>query len=219
MTTHKHHVLCAVDYSASSRTALRYASVAAQQIGATLTVLNVADPLLVAAMRTYGVTDWPQREREELRAFCRETRGRDHGFDVDVRVGRPEDEIHGVSRTLGADLLVIGSHGLTGVRKVFGSMAERVLRESEIPVLVTPTDVHAQRRPRMSRRSCAASSLPLISARSQVRWCSSAPSSANASPFRCFSCTRSNHLARRLERVVICPACSEPCVNALRRPC
>jgi K+-sensing histidine kinase KdpD len=44
MTTHKHHVLCAVDYSASSRTALRYASVAAQQIGATLTVLNVANP-------------------------------------------------------------------------------------------------------------------------------------------------------------------------------
>jgi nucleotide-binding universal stress UspA family protein len=144
MSTSKRHVLCAVDYSASSRTALRYASVAAQQIDATLTVLNVANPLLVAAMQTYGVTGWPVPEREELRAFCRETLGRDDVFEVDVRVGRPEHEIHAVSRTLSADLLVMGSHGLTGVRKMFfGSTAERVLRESDVPVLVTPSDVHA----------------------------------------------------------------------------
>jgi nucleotide-binding universal stress UspA family protein len=143
MSTSKRHVLCAVDYSASSRTALRYASVAARQIDASLTALNVANPLLVAAMQTYGVTDWPVPEREELRAFCRETLG-DDVFEVDVRVGRPEDEIHAVSRTLSADLLVMGSHGLTGVRKMFfGSTAERVLRESDVPVLVTPSDVHA----------------------------------------------------------------------------
>jgi nucleotide-binding universal stress UspA family protein len=61
-----------------------------------------------------------------------------------VRVGRPEDEIHAVSRTLAADLLVIGSHGLTGIRKMFfGSTAERVLRETDVPVLVTPSDIHA----------------------------------------------------------------------------
>ena len=144
MATRKRHVLCAVDYSACSRAALRYASAAAQQIDATLTVLNVTDPLLVATMQTFGVTDWPAPEREELRAFCRETLGRDDGCDVDVRVGRPEDEIHAVSRTLAADLLVIGSHGLTGIRKMFfGSTAERVLRESDVPVLVTPSDVHA----------------------------------------------------------------------------
>ena len=67
MATRKRHVLCAVDYSACSRAALRYASAAAQQIDATLTVLNVADPLLVATMQTFGVTDWPAPEREELR--------------------------------------------------------------------------------------------------------------------------------------------------------
>src|SRR5687767_2273790 len=98
MAARKRHVLCAVDYSASSRTALRYASVAARQIDATLTALNVANPLLVAGMQTYGVSDWPIPERDELRAFCRETLGGDDGFDVDVRVGRPDEEIHAVAQ-------------------------------------------------------------------------------------------------------------------------
>ena len=97
-------------------------------------------------MQTYGVTDWPVPEREELRAFCRETLGRDDVFEVDVRVGRPEDEIHAVAQTLGADLLVMGSQGLTGIPKMLlGSTAERVLRESNVPVLVTASDVHAPR--------------------------------------------------------------------------
>jgi nucleotide-binding universal stress UspA family protein len=144
MATRKGDVLCAVDYSASSRTALRYALVTAAHLDATLTVLNVANPLLVSALQTYGITDWPAPEREELRAFCCETLGRDDGFDMDVRVGRAEDEIHAVAQTLHADLLVIGSHGLTGIRKMFfGSTAERVLRDSEVPVLVTPSDAHA----------------------------------------------------------------------------
>ena len=143
MTTSTLHVLCAVDYSAASRTALRCASLAAEHAQARLTVLTVNDPLLVEAMRAHGPGDWPLPEREELRAFCRETLGTDLAFEADVRVGRAADEILAAAADLGADLLVIGSHGLTGIRKMFfGSTAERVLRQSEIPVLVAPDTLH-----------------------------------------------------------------------------
>lgn len=140
----KPHVLCAVDFSAGSRTALRYAVVAAGQLDARLTAVTVNDPLLVEAMRAYGSADWPGPEREELRAFCLETIGADYPLDVEVRVGRAAPEILTLATELPAGLLVMGCHGLTGVRKVFfGSTAERVLRESAIPVLVAPTNLHA----------------------------------------------------------------------------
>ena len=143
MTASTRHVLCAVDYSAASRTALRSAALAADRAQARLPILTVNDPLLVEAMRAYGTGDWPAPEREELRLFCCETLGTDQPYATEVRVGRAADEIVAVAASLGADLLVIGSHGLTGLRKMFfGSTAERVLRQSEIPVLVTPSALY-----------------------------------------------------------------------------
>lgn len=143
MTSRSRHVLCAVDYSAASRTALRVAMLAAERADARLTVVTVSDPLLVEAMRAYGPGDWRDAEREELAAFSSEALGARQAFDVDVRVGRAADEILEAAAALPADLLVLGSHGLTGVRKMFfGSTAERVLRRSEIPVLVTPGNLH-----------------------------------------------------------------------------
>jgi universal stress protein E len=138
------HILCAVDFSASSRTALRYAAATAGSIGARLTVLTVNDPLLVEALKSVGESEWPALEAAELRDFCRETLGRDVPLDVAVRVGRPADEIQACAADLHADLLVMGCHGLTGIRKLFfGSTTEGVLKASTIPVLVTPTDLHA----------------------------------------------------------------------------
>ena len=59
-------------------------------------------------------------------------------IDYVVGVGRPAEELLRIARDPRADLIVMSSHGLTGIRKLFfGSTAERVLRESDIPVLVT----------------------------------------------------------------------------------
>jgi nucleotide-binding universal stress UspA family protein len=56
-------------------------------------------------------------------------------------VGRPAPEILRVAQETGADLIVMSSHGRSGVRKMFfGSTTERVLRETTVPVLVTPDD-------------------------------------------------------------------------------
>ena len=58
-------------------------------------------------------------------------------FYVHARIGKPADQILHLARELGADLIVIGSHGLTGIeRLVLGSVSERVMREAHCAVLV-----------------------------------------------------------------------------------
>jgi nucleotide-binding universal stress UspA family protein len=58
-----------------------------------------------------------------------------------VRTGKPAVEILQEARDLATDLIVMSSRGHTGVRKAFfGSTTERVLRETSVPVLVTPTE-------------------------------------------------------------------------------
>jgi nucleotide-binding universal stress UspA family protein len=58
-----------------------------------------------------------------------------------VAVGKPAPEILQAAEDTGAELIVMSSHGRSSVRKMFfGSTTERVLRETTIPVLVTPDD-------------------------------------------------------------------------------
>ena len=140
-----HCVLCAVDYSAASRTALRYAATAAAYLQAPLAVMTVIDPLLAEAMAASAHSDWLQLERADLRAFCQETLERDPELPIETEVstGPPAEEILAAAERRQAALIVLGCHGLTGMRKVFfGSTTERVLRDTSVPVLVTPADLH-----------------------------------------------------------------------------
>jgi nucleotide-binding universal stress UspA family protein len=58
-------------------------------------------------------------------------------FFVYARIGRPGDEILNLCREVGAGLVFIGSHGLTGLeRLILGSVSERVVREAHCPVMV-----------------------------------------------------------------------------------
>ena len=57
--------------------------------------------------------------------------------DVDVRVGRPDEGIIECAKERGADLIVMGSHGRTGLdRLLIGSVSERVIGRAECPVMV-----------------------------------------------------------------------------------
>lgn len=139
-------VLCPIDFSENSRGALRYAAAIASHLGARLTLLAVNDPLLVEATQ-FAVKPAHLVEDTvgEVDAFCRQT------FDgklqavgdmrLEVATGKPAAEILRISRERGSDLIVMGSHGSTGFRKLFfGSTTERVLRETTVPVLVTPAE-------------------------------------------------------------------------------
>jgi len=59
-----------------------------------------------------------------------------------VRTGHPDEEIRGYADQIGADLIAMGTHGRTGVRRfVLGSIAEKVVRLADTPVLtVTDSD-------------------------------------------------------------------------------
>jgi nucleotide-binding universal stress UspA family protein len=108
-------------------------------------VLTVNDPLLAEAAHATGRGDWLERESmRELRHFCAETIGADADCELLVSIGGAADEILSTARTRAAAGIVMGAQGITGLRKAFfGSTAERVLRDTTVPVLITPTDCHA----------------------------------------------------------------------------
>ena len=137
-------VLCPIDFSESSRGALRYAGTIAAHFHTSLTLLAVNDPLLdEAAELTGGHAQLVDDTRREMERFHRQAFGatvdalRDVHFEI--ASGKPAPEILRVARERGCDLIVMGSHGSTGFRKLFfGSTTERVLRETAVPMLVTP---------------------------------------------------------------------------------
>ena len=58
--------------------------------------------------------------------------------EQDFAVGMPAAEILRVARERSCDLIVMSAHGSAGLPTVVGSITERVLRETPVPVLVTP---------------------------------------------------------------------------------
>jgi nucleotide-binding universal stress UspA family protein len=145
-------VLCPIDFSEASRGALRYAAAIASHFGARLTVLTVNDPVLEAAAQTaYGAAWLPGDSHGELRRFVDSTFGGRmpavQELLSEVATGKPAPEILRVARERSCDIIVLSTHGLTGVRKLFfGSTTERVLRETTVPVLVTPAADHGPAR-------------------------------------------------------------------------
>ena len=137
-------ILCPVDFSDASAGSLRYAAAIASHFATRLIVLTVEDPLLTEAADLGTGVRWnPDDSRQELEQFASRVFGPDSpalgSLEYDVAVGKPAGEILRVARERSCDLIVISTHGLTGMRKLFfGSTTERVLRETTRPVLVTP---------------------------------------------------------------------------------
>ena len=136
-------ILCPIDFSEPSRGALRYAAIAASYTGESLTLLTVNDPLLEqAAAMANGAGTLDADALRELRQFFTDTfSGRPPSLSVDfaVATGKPDAEILRVAGERRARLIVMSSRGATGIRKLFlGSVTERVLRATAMPVLITP---------------------------------------------------------------------------------
>jgi len=136
-------ILCPIDFSQHSRSALRYAAVVASHFGAGLTVVTVSDPLLAEVAEFSATSGLAENIERELRQFVHHTlESRPTPLPepaLVTAVGKPAPEILRVARERRCGLIVMSSHGLTGIRKLFfGATTERVLRETTIPVLVTP---------------------------------------------------------------------------------
>ncbi len=137
-------ILCPIDFSADARAALRYALAVARRSGGAVTALYVRDPFLVnAAAAAYGGrVQFARRTRTELDRFVASaTRGARPTRRVATRVveGDPAREIAAACARGRADLVVIGTHGLGGVGKLFfGSTTATVLERTRVPVLAVP---------------------------------------------------------------------------------
>jgi nucleotide-binding universal stress UspA family protein len=84
-----------------------------------------------------GMTEIPRRVEEQLCSLASPA-GEPALFDnVEVRTGRPSQQIGQAASELGGDLMVISTHGYTGLDYVLlGGTAERVIRHAPCPVLV-----------------------------------------------------------------------------------
>jgi universal stress protein A len=138
-------ILCPVDYSNASAGALRYAAAIAEHLVTRLIVLSVEDPLVAEAVDLGTAGHWSREDSErELERFVGRTFGDDHVAlamcEYDVAVGKPAPEILRVARERSCYLIVMSERGQTGARNLFfGATTERVLRETAVPVLVTPS--------------------------------------------------------------------------------
>lgn len=136
------HLLVPVDFSANSRKAVTYALAFAKQFGARLTFLHVIQ--VNYAYGEFGAIDFSALEREmrggagkELEALLLSARTAGIPAESLIREGSPPKIIAEVALELGVDLLVISTHGYTGLKHVLmGSIAEHVVRYAPCPVFV-----------------------------------------------------------------------------------
>jgi nucleotide-binding universal stress UspA family protein len=140
-------ILAATDFSDDSAYALDYAEELARKFSAEILVMHVDQPLapvMVSELSPGLDVGAMNRIAEEqrllaLRELDRTTaRLRDAGLKSRslLKVGAPFLEIINTAHVEGADLIVVGTHGRTGLAHVLmGSVAERVVRKAHCPVL------------------------------------------------------------------------------------
>ncbi len=136
-------ICCAVDFGDPSRAAMEHAAELASRFAADLLLVHVvppppeaaADVVLPAADATAGAKAMLDRWREAAE------RRSGRPAQSSVLLGDPADRIVRFAREASCDLLVVGTHGRTGIpRLIVGSVAERVVRLSGCPVLVVHED-------------------------------------------------------------------------------
>ncbi len=135
-------LLCAVDFSEPSEHALRHALALAEALGAELHVVHVytvpvyalPDGALVAGPQ------WTVRimsdAEQQMKSLLERVEVGTVKVTPHVLEGVPHEEIAALGRKLGVDLLVVGTHGRTGLAHLLlGSVAERIVRTADRPVL------------------------------------------------------------------------------------
>lgn len=131
-------IVVATDFSAAAGKALRYAIEIARRYSATLHVVHIVGP----AIYPYAPTSaWPELQeqdriaREEAKANL-ERQLESVRHEIIFQGGEVSAGLNDLARDRQADLLVLGTHGRSGLEKVLmGSVAEKIFRETRFPVL------------------------------------------------------------------------------------
>lgn len=147
------HILCPVDLSEPATLALKYAAAGARVFGAALTVIEAIETELPPYF-TPGQMPQLARQtrltraaaRKALTAYLRAVLGpaaREPAPQVLVVEGHPTDAILDAAERESADLIVMGTHGRGGARRLLlGSVTENVVRQARVPVFVARQRQH-----------------------------------------------------------------------------
>ncbi len=140
------HILVAIDFSESAANAFEYASALAQKFNSELTLLHVVEPTVYSPNALLGSPSMEEAgehllttSRERLRKLKHKASSQGLTTEALVRMGRAQSDIADTAKAIGADLIVMGTHGRSSSRQsLLGGTAERVLRYTSCPVLAVP---------------------------------------------------------------------------------
>jgi universal stress protein A len=132
-------ILVPLDFSEASNKALGYAVPFARQFDSKIILLHVIEPLPYPVDLTYvplGETLPVEPLKERLENLARERVPPELLGQCRVEMGIAFEVITDVARELSVDLIIVTTHGYTGLKRVFlGSTAERIVRHAPCPVL------------------------------------------------------------------------------------
>ena len=136
-------ILCPTDFSGPACTCVRTASELAEHFAAELLLVNIVPVVPSLPPDPNYVFKIPEYERylhadaeKQLQKARAELVGKNVKVHTQVGHGSAAEEIVRIAKAEGVDLIVISTHGSTGLEHwVFGSVAEKVVRLAECPVL------------------------------------------------------------------------------------
>jgi len=138
-TTPIRRIVLATDFSGNSLNAFPIARSLANGFKPALTVLHVVEPFHADMLMDTGNLQRERRRQalEQLRELAAREFTGGAGAKTELRAGHPVEAITRFARESGADLIILATHGRTGLRRaLIGSVAERVVRHAPCPVLV-----------------------------------------------------------------------------------
>lgn len=138
MTTPYSNILCPVDFSDISKMATAWSHELASELDSKLTLLHAMDTTLLNVGNLVAIPNTAEElEREARRAMADWVTELDlSGASVRIAEGVPADVIVNQTEREQVDLLVMGTHGLSGIQKLLlGSVMEKVLHRVSVPLL------------------------------------------------------------------------------------
>jgi universal stress protein A len=132
-------ILCPIDFDYSSTAALEIACELAEVRGATVHLLHVAkvpSQDMDVPVPFNSNPRWERAARAKLERIAHDRLEGKVPYQLHVISGTPDDDVVRMAHELDADLVVMATHGRKGLSHfILGSVAERVMREADCPVL------------------------------------------------------------------------------------
>jgi nucleotide-binding universal stress UspA family protein len=127
-----HRILVPIDFTEITENALKYAIGAAKSLETGINLLHIAEN------ETKKITSM-----EALEALIYKHEGHGVSLKAHTRVGNIYDDIAAAAEDLGAGIIFMGTHGMKGLQRIFGSHALKVITSSKVPFVITQDKIPA----------------------------------------------------------------------------